>query len=93
MRLRAQARKLIAESKTKSVVSLESPSKTSQRITLSPERTISPINNGEFIYNVRKSSPIKESTIKKNDENKGHCPSPTKILSPFNEKNDGRVNL
>lgn len=54
-RLREQARKLIAETKAKSL-SLDSPSSpakinTVQKVNFSPERTISPINNvPEFIF-------------------------------------------
>ncbi|XP_055620017.1 EH domain-binding protein 1 isoform X2 [Toxorhynchites rutilus septentrionalis] len=54
-RLREQARRLIAETKAKSL-NLDSPSSptkisTSQKVNFSPERTISPINNvPEFIF-------------------------------------------
>lgn len=55
-RLREHARRLIAETRAKSI-NLDSPSSPvrtiTQRITLSPERTISPINNNvnPFNYN------------------------------------------
>lgn len=63
-RLREHARKLIAETRAKSI-NLDSPSSPvksiTHRITLSPERTISPINNTmEFINNnSRENSPSK----------------------------------
>ncbi|XP_055692163.1 EH domain-binding protein 1 isoform X2 [Lutzomyia longipalpis] len=61
-RLREHARRLIAETRAKSL-NLDSPSSpikmVTQRITLSPERTISPINNMEFIYRSKENSPIR----------------------------------
>uniref|UniRef100_A0A6B2E5H2 Putative ca2+-binding actin-bundling protein n=1 Tax=Phlebotomus kandelakii TaxID=1109342 RepID=A0A6B2E5H2_9DIPT len=65
-RLREHARRLIAETRAKSL-SLDSPSSpikmVTQRITLSPERTISPINNMEFIYRSKENSPIRSGSI------------------------------
>uniref|UniRef100_A0A1B0DLJ7 Uncharacterized protein n=1 Tax=Phlebotomus papatasi TaxID=29031 RepID=A0A1B0DLJ7_PHLPP len=65
-RLREHARRLIAETRAKSI-SLDSPSSpiksVTQRITLSPERTISPINNMEFIYRSKENSPIRSGSM------------------------------
>uniref|UniRef100_A0A1L8E5L0 Putative ca2+-binding actin-bundling protein n=1 Tax=Nyssomyia neivai TaxID=330878 RepID=A0A1L8E5L0_9DIPT len=65
LRLREHARRLIAETRAKSI-NLDSPSSpiklVTQRITLSPERTISPINNMEFIYRSKENSPIRSAS-------------------------------
>ncbi|GAB0090800.1 EH domain-binding protein 1 [Sergentomyia squamirostris] len=65
-RLREHARRLIAETRAKSL-NMDSPSSpikmVTQRITLSPERTISPINNMEFIYKSKENSPIRSGSI------------------------------
>jgi hypothetical protein len=62
-RLREHARRLIAETRAKSIT-LDSPSSPvrpiSNRITLSPERTISPINNNVTPFNFNASMPKDE---------------------------------
>lgn len=62
-RLREHARRLIAETRAKSV-NLDSPSSPvrsiTQRITLSPERTISPINNNVTGFNFNATMPVDE---------------------------------
>ncbi|KAG5672661.1 hypothetical protein PVAND_002773 [Polypedilum vanderplanki] len=62
-RLREHARRLIAETRAKSI-NLDSPSSPvrsiTQRITLSPERTISPINNNVNPFNYNTSMPSDE---------------------------------
>lgn len=62
-RLREHARRLIAETRAKSI-NLDSPSSPvrsiTQRITLSPERTISPINNNVNQFNYNATMPNEE---------------------------------
>lgn len=62
-RLREHARRLIAETRAKSI-NLDSPSSPvrsiTQRITLSPERTISPINNNVNAFNYNTTMPNEE---------------------------------
>ncbi|XP_059607944.1 EH domain-binding protein 1 [Phlebotomus argentipes] len=98
-RLREHARRLIAETRAKSL-NLDSPSSpikmVTQRITLSPERTISPINNMEFIYRSKENSPIRSGSISPIYRDRITPPrdSPLKSIdrennhsSPRNEKN------
>ena len=63
IRLREHARRLIAETRAKSI-NLDSPSSPvrmiTQRITLSPERTISPINNNVNAFNYNATMPNDE---------------------------------
>ncbi|EAT33515.1 AAEL014209-PA, partial [Aedes aegypti] len=92
-RLREQARKLIAETKAKTLT-LDSPS-TAQKMNFSPERTISPINNvPEFIF------PSARTIDRGSDANRNHLlkrgtPSPNKVSPSLLEliapKNEGRV--
>lgn len=87
-RLREQARKLIAETKAKTLTldSPSSPTKINTKMNFSPERTISPINNvPEFIFpsvgmlsSSRKDSPVRfgstgeARTIDGSDANRNH---------------------
>lgn len=88
-RLRDHARRLIAETKAKSI-GLESPTSPvksiTHRITLSPERTISPINNTDgFNFTSNKSSNSKENSPSKQKNN--HSPSP-RITPPRDVENN-----
>lgn len=75
-RLREHARRLIAETRAKSI-NLDSPSSPvrsiTQRITLSPERTISPINNNVNQFNYNTTMPGEENSREQ---------SPGRTLSP-----------
>lgn len=84
-RLREQARRLIAETRTKSL-NLDSPSSPikniTHRITLSPERTISPINTMDgFVFNKnnKEDSPIR-ITDRITPPKDGFNTSPTKKI-------------
>lgn len=91
-RLREQARRLIAETRTKSL-NLDSPSSPikhiTHRITLSPERTISPINTMEgfgFNKNNKEDSPIRISD-RITPPKDGFNVSPTRILFEHHDSN------
>lgn len=107
-RLRDHARRLIAETKAKSI-SLESPTSPvksiTQRITLSPERTISPINNTDaftFGHTINNKSNSKENSPSKQHQQKritpprdvenNHSNSPNQNIV-FSEKNGNSPSL
>lgn len=89
-RLLNNARRLIAETRARSinVDSPTSPVKSiTHRITLSPERTISPINNTDgFNFTSNKSSNSKENSPTKQQRN-NHSPSP-RITPPRDVENN-----
>lgn len=105
-RLRDHARRLIAETKAKSIgESPTSPVKSiTQRITLSPERTISPINNTDaFTFgstnnksNSKENSPSKQQQQKRitppRDMENNHSNSPNQNIV-FSEKNGNSPSL
>lgn len=83
-RLREHARRLIAETRARSI-NLDSPTSPiksiTQRISLSPERTISPINNVDgfnFTNNSKENSPSKKAN---------HSPS-SRITPPRDAENN-----
>lgn len=106
-RLRDHARRLIAETKAKSG-SLESPTSPvksiTQRITLSPERTISPINNTDtfsFGHTTNNKSNSKENSPSKQQQKRitpprdmenNHSNSPNQNIV-FSEKNGNSPSL
>lgn len=108
-KLRDHARRLIAEHRARSI-NLDSPSSPNKsithRITLSPERTISPINNVDgFTFTSNKSSNSKENSPSKQRNNatsnritpprdmeNNHSNSPNQNIV-FNEKNGNSPTL
>lgn len=90
-RLRDHARRLIAETRAKSI-GLDSPTSPvksiTHRITLSPERTISPINNSDgFTFTTSKSSASKENSPSKQQQKSNHATSP-RITPPRDVENN-----
>lgn len=88
-RLLNNSRRLIAETRARSI-NLDSPTSPvksiTHRITLSPERTISPINNTDgFNFTSNKSSNSKENSPSKQRSN--HSPSP-RITPPRDVENN-----
>lgn len=87
--LRDRARRLIAETRTRSM-NFESPTSPvksiTHRITLSPERTISPINNADgFGFASSKSSNSKENSPTKHKSNHS---SPPRVTPPRDAENN-----
>lgn len=99
-RLREHARRLIAETRAKSI-NLDSPSSPirsiTQRITLSPERTISPINNNVTPFNFNASMPNdevpREQSPARMTPPRGKSPLQTfnNILDRISPKNETKI--